>query len=465
MRAKLGRRLLASWVPWWAKHWARDSALLLISQASAVVATSLLAILIARSLGPSDWGVFSGFLGLTLALSVVANFGVGAWLLRELSALWADDDISDDSSRGSAARLVSGGVALNASLGGALVLATLVVVLAARLAVGTAVALLSLVIYAALIAAAGALEAYFRSRRELRVVLVAVLLEKVILLALVGVVVALGFGITGIAVMYATAGLARVGYYGAKLIVGDYIRLERPRPSSLTRTAVRSLPFALNAASLNLVPRFDTFILLAFSSTAAGYFATGDRILGPAVMIPWVMGTTLYPFLPKEDAGSRAGRQILLLFIVVGSIVAAMGVVLAPVLIPQIFGGSFDDAVPVVQVMLLAVPFIYASNALVPQLYTRKRERAVLVATLGTSVLGSLAIVVGQLLVGPVGAATGYVLRQVFFVVGLGAVMSLHSRGSGVRTGSELATPAAAYANGDGRPQPAEERPGAESTF
>lgn len=461
MRPEIGRPVWARWAPGWAKHWARDSALLLASQVSAVVTTSVLAILIARSLGPSDWGIFSGFLGLTLALSIVANFGIGAWLLRELSGLWADEGEDHHASRASAARLVSGGVFLNAALGATLVLGTLVVVLAARFDAGVAVALVSLMVYGALVAASAGFEAYFRSRRKLRVVVVAVLLEKVVLLALVAVAVGLGFGIPGIAVMYAAAGVSRVGYYAAKLLAEGHISLEPPGFASIAQTTGRSLPFALNAASLNVIPRFDTFILVAFSTTAAGYFATGDRALGPVLMIPWVMSSALYPFLPAEGTSSRSGRRILLLFVVVGSVVAAVGIAVAPALIPLVFGSSYRDAVPVVEVMLLAIPFVYGTNALLPQLYTRKRERAVLAASVGTSALGSVAIVVGQATVGAEGAATGYVLRQALFLVGLAGLMFLPlRRRSGLEPEPiEASGPAAVYAAAEGLPQGADERP------
>jgi hypothetical protein len=46
----------------------------------------------------------------------------------------------------------------------------------------------------------------------------------------------------------------------------------------------------------------------------------------------------------------------------------------------------------------------------------------VLGATIGTSIFGTVAIVVGQLSLGPTGAASGYVIRQLLFLVGLIAV-------------------------------------------
>ena len=93
-------------MPVWIGSWARDGALLLVSQFTAVLATTLLAILLTRGLGPSEWGIFAGLLGLSLAFSAVVNFGVSAWLLRELSQLWIDHDSSEDETRRSVGQLI-----------------------------------------------------------------------------------------------------------------------------------------------------------------------------------------------------------------------------------------------------------------------------------------------------------------------------------------------------------------------
>src|SRR5918995_2095222 len=76
----------------WARGWMSDSSQLLASQVLTVIATSFAAIMIARTLDPDDWGVFSAFLGLSIALTLVADFGIGTWLLRELSRLHARGD-------------------------------------------------------------------------------------------------------------------------------------------------------------------------------------------------------------------------------------------------------------------------------------------------------------------------------------------------------------------------------------
>jgi O-antigen/teichoic acid export membrane protein len=413
------------WLPAWAKHWARDSALLLFSQFSAVVATSLVAIILARNLGPSDWGLFSGLFGVSQAFSIIASFGVATWLLRELSQVRNVDQTASAEASKRAGHLVSGAIALNVVVAGVLILGTLAVTLAVRLDPGATFALVSLMVYGAFLAISAGLEAFFRARRQLRQVVSAVLLEKVVLLSLVGAAVAAGFGISAIAAMYIVAGIARVLVNGINTHASKDVVLARASFDSFRTTLRASMPFALSAASLNIIPRLDAIILVTLSTTAAGYFALSDRILGPVIMIPWVMGSALYPFLAREGEQSAAQWKILGVFVSVGFLLAVAGIALAPTLVPLIFGNAYDEAVDVVQVMLLAIPFVYGSNAMLAQLYTAGRERGILVVTLVMSGLGTVAIVAGQLVVGATGAAGGYLLRQILLLAGLVAIAGI----------------------------------------
>jgi O-antigen/teichoic acid export membrane protein len=413
------------WLPAWAKHWARDSALLLFSQFSAVVATSLVAIILARNLGPSDWGFFAGLFGVSQAFSIITSMGVATWLLRELSQSDNVDQTPSTEASKRTGHLVSGAITLNVAGAAVLILATLAVTLVVRLDPGATLALVSLMVYGALMAISAGLEAFFRSRRQLRQVVSAILIEKFVLLSLVGVAVAAGVGVSAIAAMYIIAGTARVLVNGINIRASKHVALARASFDSLKTTLRASMPFALNAASLNIIPRLDAVILVTLSTTAAGYFALGDRVLGPAIMIPWVMGSALYPFLAQERGRSAAGWKILGLFVSAGSLVAVAGVALAPTLVPLIFGSAYDEAVDVVRVMLLAIPFVYGSNAMLAQLYTAGRERSILVVSLGMSALGTVAIVAGQLVVGATGAAGGYLLRQFLFLAGLIAIAAV----------------------------------------
>ena len=75
--------------PSWVRAWLGDSSMMLVAQVLTVLATSIAAISVARILEPGDWAVFSAFLGLSLALAIVADFGLATWLLREFSRLAA----------------------------------------------------------------------------------------------------------------------------------------------------------------------------------------------------------------------------------------------------------------------------------------------------------------------------------------------------------------------------------------
>jgi O-antigen/teichoic acid export membrane protein len=409
-------------LPAWTRRWATDSGLLLFSQFAALVATSTLAIMLARTLGPSEWGVFSGLLGLGLAFSIFVDFGVATWLLRELSRLWASEERTPEDVRARAGHLLMGGLLLNVCLGAALVICTLVVSKLAHLEGSLTFALVCLMGYAGLLAASSALEAFFRSQRQIRRVVGAMLLEKTLLLLLVALSVIAGLGVPGIALMYVLAGLSRVIFNGFNLLGREDLVLSYAGLGQLRGTIGRSMPFALSATSTNLVPRLDAFLIASLSTTAAGYFAVGDRVVGPALIVPAVMSSALYPFLASESGRSSAGWRIVFLLMLAGTGIAIVGAACAPFIVPILFGNEYRPAVGVVQVMLFVIPFIYGNGPLQAQLYSIGREGRVLVAIIGASCVGTAAVVLGQLAFGPVGAAGGYVLRQILFFLAFSAV-------------------------------------------
>jgi len=171
--------------------------------------------------------------------------------------------------------------------------------------------------------------------------------------------------------------------------------------------------------ALTVIPRVDTFLIALISTSAAGFFAIGDRVLGPAIIIPVVASSALYPFFVQESDDARAPWHIAFGFFAAGALIACVGALLAPTVVPIVFGAAYQDAVGVVQLMLMALPFVFASNLLLVRLYSLHRERAMLGVTFAASFVGTGAVVLGQLAIGPVGAAGGYVLRQVLFTVGL----------------------------------------------
>jgi len=408
------------WAPEWIRGWALDSGVLLFCQLAAIAATSLLAILIARNLTPHEWGVFSGFLALGLALAVFGEFGMSTWLLRELTVLLPSDAGKPDPETWSRAGvLVSSSLMLSLSIAGSFVIVTAVAVLFLSLDLGLAVAVIALVAYGGIISASTVPEAFFRSRRHLRRIVGATLVEKFLLLALVAACVATGSGVVVIALVYVVAGLTRLAFNLANTVFRDRLRLSWSGFGGMTTIFRRSLPFGANRAFLNVIPRADAFLLAIISAVAAGYFALGDRVIGPALIIPVVASRALYPFLGREG-NAKSGLKVVFLFASGGVVAAAIGILIAPFAVPLLFGSAFRPAVPVVQIMILVVPFVFVSNPLLVHLYSGRREGRRLTIVLAViTVAGTGAIVSGQLLIGTTAAAAGYVLRQALFVAAL----------------------------------------------
>jgi O-antigen/teichoic acid export membrane protein len=200
-----------------------------------------------------------------------------------------------------------------------------------------------------------------------------------------------------------------------------------PAYHHVRRFVLGGVPFAFNTVALNVIPRLDPLVVALVSVTAAGYFSLGDRTVAAALIVPLVASTALYPFLARETAASGVAWKISAGMMVLGLVGAIIGAIAAPAVVPAVFGSSYEDAVPVVQLMLFAIPFVYASSPLLVHLYTSGKERKVFAATLAASVLGTAAILVGQVLGGASGAAAGYVLRQALFTLALSGIAVLHT--------------------------------------
>jgi O-antigen/teichoic acid export membrane protein len=404
----------------WARGWVSDSSQLLLSQILTVIATSFAAIMIARTLDPDDWGVFSAFLGLSIALTLVSDFGIGTWLLRELSSLYTRQDPRGDEHR--IGQLISAGVFVNLGIAVPLIVAAAVWAAVDRPGIAVSVALVSLLVYGMLSAGANALEASLRARREVRLVLSASLFEKGVLIVLLLGVAAVNLGLGAIGVAYLAAGFSRIAFDTYVVFARQGLAFVTPSLRSAAAVARASMPFALNAASFNLVPRLDTLFLIMMSATSAAWFAIGERALGPALLVPATLGSALYPFMAHQSARHAAPLKLAGALGILGAVLAVVGIVLAPFLIPLVFGEPYRDSVAVVQIMLLVVPLVYATSTLLVVAYSHGHERSLLVPGLAISFGGTLAIVVGQAVGGPTVAAVGFVARSALFLLVVGTV-------------------------------------------
>jgi lipopolysaccharide exporter len=415
VKRRSGTPRLSRSLPTWTRAWLADSFVLGASQTLTIVATSAAAILIARHLDPSDWGVFGGFFALSVAMTIVIQFGMSAWLLRELSKLFADDE---PDAAAEATRLVGAALTVNFALTAPIVAGGLVVAHARGLDGEVTVALASLLAYAGLSSASIVIETDLRARRRVARVAAASILEKYVLVGLVVSIAMLGGGLAMIGLSYVAAGVVRLLFVCVSVLPGRPNALEMPTRHLVVRVLRDSLPFALASSCVNVVPKLDTFVLLAFSATSAGYFALGDRVLGPALVFQDVLSATLFPFFAKA-LEHRAPWLLAALFAAVGACGGLALFVFAPALVPVVFGDKYEEAVPVVRIFALALPLVFAAGPLRVYAFSRQRERRVVVLVFVASVAGTIGIVTGQWAFGVVAAAVAWLMRQVLFLAAM----------------------------------------------
>ena len=412
----------------WVAPWLRDSGLVLFTQIGVTAMTTVLIIVVARRLGPEQFGIFSGFVGFSQAFSLAADVGLAAWLLRELSGGW--QGTTPTMSAADVGRLLRDSLSLNAALGMPLVVLAAVGGVLAGLSLYLVLLLVGLMAYVVLVAAAAGLEAALRSQRRIGMVVIGSVIEKIVLLGCVLAALHFNLGLTGIACAYVLAGLSRVSFAAYKTVwslpaaAGESVA--RNRLPSLAR---RALPFAVNAAAFNFVPRLDNPLVTAISARQGGYFAVAYQIVSAVVVIPVIASTTLYPFMANR---SNAGMRLIYgAFALAGATAAVVGIVSAPDLIPLLFGPKFGPGVSTSQCVLISLPLIFFANGLLVGIYVRGLERELVLLTIPAAIAGSVAVGVGAYWAGGVGAGLGYAVRYALFAGGMLGLLACRSNPSG----------------------------------
>lgn len=393
--------------------------------------TTALAVIVARYLGPSDYGVFAGFLGLSQVVTLVF-LGVPVWLLRELSAAIADEDGHDAQL---ASQRVSTGLAIVAAATIGLTIATLAFAYALGSDVRLTLTVAALMAYVGLLGCSNVIEVVFRAHRRLSLVFRATMLEKAGLLAMIAAATVLGLGLIAIAAAYVIAAVSRIALDLYCVRAGNMTQLGPASRAHAMDVIRSSIPFSLGTTIPSGIVRLDVFLMGLFSSTLAGFYAVADRFLSVLYIVPVAASNTLYPHLAHDDDRVRATRQIALLVAAMGGVLGGIGFLLADDLVTLLFGPRFADASSALRIMLVGAPVMFAVTVLTVGLFAGGHERGVSVVMVIGALLGSVLVVIGQALEGLEGAAAGYVCRYILMLLGLvGFSIVVERRARGGRT-------------------------------
>ncbi len=110
-----------------------------------------------------------------------------------------------------------------------------------------------------------------------------------------------------------------------------------------------------------------------------GYYSAASRIVGALFVVSSIFNTALYPYLARKVKENKKEINKLLGFLIGGSLVASFGLALitfliAPILVPLIFGFKFLNSVLILQTFVWIIIFVYPTNFLDLLLISSNRQ-------------------------------------------------------------------------------------------
>lgn len=372
--------------------------------------TSLLFIMIGRNLGPTESGVFT--LGTTFFTIVfgVSALGLHELLVRELAPRRAES-----------ARYVANYLVIRVA---ATVLTYLLLVVTLRLVLPYSAETERVILILSLAAIPEAIfsmgQAVFEAHEMLLVPSVAGLVN--------GGVRILG----GLWLLRQGAGVEQVAWIvpissmvSLLFLLPPLVRLLRTRPQSqpfrldmaFARKQLLATPgFFLLQLFLILDYQVDTFVIsLMLGETQLGWYSAAQTILLAVGLMAAAFRSALYPLMSRYNQSDPAKLAVLhekaTRYMLAVSLPMAAGIaILAAPIIDLIFGNAFAPAVPVLQVAIWSIPFLFMNVPSARLLMVRNYQKQASLVT-GASLLTNL--VLNLLLVPSMGIVGGAVARVV----------------------------------------------------
>jgi len=344
---------------------------LLTSNVGSAALSFALSVLVGRALGQDGLGVYAAALAWVFPLSLVAEFGLGTLMTRDLAQ---QPDAADDYLRATAlARLWLGGGLMLALIGLAPVLSSDPAVIAGLRISAPLIVILPFF---------GAYTAIFRARQamwpipplNLGMLVAQVALTFAVFLAGGGVLAALAVNTTTSAGQLVAAWA--IYRWKFRTPPPDPLRAPTGFPSvmygegetwqkhvmslNIIPLLCRAWPFALAAVLAALQARAGTILLERLTDTTqVGYYAAATRFVEAARMIPNALFGALFPALAalvaQPDALRHTFRRVTLGLAIFGVVLGIGFTLFAPQVIGLTYGDAFAPAVAVLPVAMWAL--------------------------------------------------------------------------------------------------------------
>lgn len=364
---------------------------LAFARGMSALAQAVLLVLLARAIGPHDFGVLSVFFSVQFFVFTIAGLNAHTYIAREVAT-----------KHDGAARAA---LSLNAiTLSGALAAAAL-----GALLLWSEPALM-------LATWANAVALFFEGRTETRLAISFARREIVPAASAIGgraalsIALYLGLAAVGVDLLLAYTvarfAAASAGWLVARLAVRSSWTQPAARRS---RTFAEQLPLAVSIAT-GSVRNLDNLVVTAVANAAtAGVYAAATRLLSPFAIVPSAMTSLVVP--RAAQASTSAVRRYADLVFAVGIALSLLTLVTIPFtewIVTAVFGESFAGGGPVLTWVLLRLGTTCCLPVLVTMLQAKKLDREVAINSTLVAITILPAVAVGAVLAGAAGAAAAF---------------------------------------------------------
>lgn len=335
-----------------------SSGIAFVGQGASLLFTFLASILIARGLGETAFGQFTFLVSLLNVVALIPDFGLNWTLQRELSRIENGARITGTAFLIRLFLFVTAVVVLNGffyffSLEENLWLLANIIVL--NIALSGRVSGLRLV-----------LESPYRAEMRLMIPMSLGFLDNMLLVCLLWFAPRLASGLEGVVYAYTAANIP--GFVVLLFLVQRERKISfRPQVNEIKKILTESTPLALYTGLCAVHVVYDVFVLKGFwGNDAVGQYGVALRLFLPFVFVPnaFVLGT--FPIFSRwfaEEPGRiKQAFQLSMKFMIgVGLTIMVVMVLFSEAIIHLLFGGEFENAIALLQILSVAHVFWFAS--------------------------------------------------------------------------------------------------------
>lgn len=403
------------------KRVTKNTAWLTIAEIAGKGVGFFIALIIARYLGPENYGYYAFAISFVTLFQVIVDFGLRPLLVREIAR---DTKL--------AGKYIGNFLTLKILLSGAFIGAVAIGLWLYGAEVNLFYLTLIAGIHILFISVTDLLRGVFQAFEKMKFETIVRVVTKFSVLALTVIVVVLGLWTTSI--MWALVAGTAVGTILSLWICQKYfVKLKLQFDKAFLKVALKqSVLFAITNIFIAIYFKIDTVMLESMKGALeVGYYNTAYELVFAFMFIPSVASGAIYPVISrfyqedKKKIGALLGRLIKYYTIVSVALVVFLALLGAP-LIRLFFGAEYEPSIPLFQTLTFVLVFVFA-NFLVGTILNASNKQHV--STIAAGICAAVNVGINLMLIptyGAVGAAIATIITE--FILGLISYIYLNAK-------------------------------------